>query len=287
MKSSKALRRMWHSIPASARKPLKAPIQSAISTLVQQAGCGFIDHTGLLKHIKSNGFFPQTIIDAGAFVGDWSRTAKTVFPDARTIMVEGNEENREHLVAATRELNDSEYALAVLGPESDAEVVFHVQSQGSSVLQELTPFAGQKKVVAMTRLDDLMAGRKMPEPILLKLDVQGFELEVLRGAPATLARSEVVILEAALLPYNQGAPLFAEVISFMADADFVVYDFCGDHRRESDSALFQADVVFARTNSQLRANKKFWLHEAPLAVASEGRFGKPDAVAARTVLQKR
>lgn len=258
-----------------------------MSSLVQQAGYGFVDHTGLLKHVKDNGFSPQTIIDAGAFVGDWSRTAKSVFPDARAIMVEGNEENREHLISAARELGDSEYALAVLGPESDAKAVFHVQSQGSSVLQELTPFGGRKKVVSMTRLDDLMAGRQMPEPILLKLDVQGFELEVLRGAPLTLARSEVVILEAALLPYNQGAPLFAEVISFMAEADLVVYDFCGDHRRESDGALFQIDVVFAKTNSQLRANKKFWIHETPVALSSEGRYGKPESVAARTVLQKR
>jgi len=261
MTESNGLRRIWRSMPPFVQKPLKGSIQTAISSFVQQAGQGFVDHTGLLKHVKANGFSPQTIIDVGAFVGDWSRAARSVFPNARTIMVEGNEENREQLAATTRELNDSEYAIAVLGPESGTEVVFHVQSQGSSVLKELTPFVGQEKVVLTTRLDDLLAGRQMPEPILLKLDVQGFELEVLRGAPLTFARSEVVILETALMPYNQGSPLFAEVISFMAESGFAVYDFCEHHRRESDGALFQINVMFAKSDSHLRATKKFWLHE--------------------------
>jgi hypothetical protein len=47
----------------------------------------------------------------------------------------------------------------------------------------------------------------------------------------------------------------------MAKSGFAVYDFCGEHRRESDSALFQTDVVFTKLSSHLRARKKFWLNE--------------------------
>jgi hypothetical protein len=39
--------------------------------------------------------------------------------------------------------------------------------------------------------------------------------------------SEVVILEVALIPYNRNAPLFAEVVAFMANEGFRVFDFCG------------------------------------------------------------
>jgi FkbM family methyltransferase len=255
-------RLVWRSIPMSVRNGLKPYIMAGISGFLRRAGYGFVDFAGLLKHIKSNGFTPQTIVDVGAFVGDWSRSANRVFPNARYLLVEGNEENRGQLAAATKEITNSEYVIALLGPEQNAEVVFHVHTQGSSVLPELTSFARQERRLPMMRLDDLMAGRQAQEPILLKIDVQGFELEILRGAPLTLGNSEVVILETALLPYNQGAPLFAEVISFMADSGFVAYDFCGQHRRESDNALFQSDVMFTKANSQLRAKKKFWLHEA-------------------------
>jgi hypothetical protein len=42
---------------------------------------------------------------------------------------------------------------------------------------------------------------------------------------------------------------------------FVVFDFCGQLRRESDHALFQTDVAFVRRESNLRAPRRFWLSE--------------------------
>jgi hypothetical protein len=95
----------------------------------------------------------------------------------------------------------------------------------------------------------------------MKLDVQGFELEVLKGGGRALALSEVVILEVALLPYNDGGPLFADVVAFMNKEGFLVFDFCGQFRRESDFALFQTDVAFVRRESSLRAPRRFWLSE--------------------------
>ncbi len=62
-----------------------------------------------------------------------------------------------------------------------------------------------------------------------------------------------MILETSLLQYNQGAPLFAEVLFFMAESSFAIYDFCGQHRPESDNALFQTDIVFAKVDSSLWA----------------------------------
>jgi hypothetical protein len=95
-------------------------------------------------------------------------------------------------------------------------------------------------------------------PLLLKLDVQGFELEVLAGAQSTLDRTEVVVSEVSLLPYNKGAPLMHEVIAYLAEREFLPYDICGGLRRTSDMALFQTDMIFARRGSELRARRKFW-----------------------------
>jgi len=110
----------------------------------------------------------------------------------------------------------------------------------------------------MKTLDSVVAWRKMIGPILLKADVQGYELEVLRGANETLRNIEVILLEVATLPYNIGAPLFSEVVAFMADRRFVVYDFCHLHRRQSDNAAFQVDVLFVREESALRSEKPFF-----------------------------
>jgi hypothetical protein len=113
----------------------------------------------------------------------------------------------------------------------------------------------------MDTLDSLIDSAALQAPLLLKLDVQGFELEVLKGGRRTLKLSEVVIMEVSLLPYNDGAPSFADVVGFMNEEGFVAFDFCGQFRRESDHALFQTDVVFVRRESNLRAQRKFWLNE--------------------------
>jgi FkbM family methyltransferase len=257
------LRLAWRSMPNALRPRILTKVSAALSGFRS----GITNVPTLLNHVRANGFSPETIIDVGAFVGDWSTCARRVYPHARCIMIDANEDNRAQLAEAVQRIRNAEYEIALLGPE-DRGVVFHVQSTGSSVLPELTPFERTERRVRMTRLDDLLSGREMPGPVLLKLDVQGFELEVLRGASRTLADSEVVILETSLLPYNEGAPLFSDVIGFMERAGFLAYDFCGQARRESDNTLFQTDVVFTKAASNLRAPRPFWLHEARHAGAA-------------------
>src|ERR1700687_4549123 len=113
----------------------------------------------------------------------------------------------------------------------------------------------------MDTLDNLIS-EASHGPYMLKLDVQGFELEVLRGADRVLKNTEVCLLEVALMEYNHGAPLLAEVVAFMASRGFVVYDISGMFRRESDNALYMVDLMFAHKDSALRSQKRFWTREA-------------------------
>jgi len=202
------------------------------------------------------------IIDVGAYIGQWSRMAASIFPLADLLMIEGNPENEAALRRAQQSIGSrSQYSILLVGPEEREGVTFYQLDDCSSVLEELTSFEKRKTGLPMGTLDSLFRDRSVRHPLLVKLDVQGFELEVLRGGAQILDRAEVVILEAALLPYNKGAPLLSEVILFMEHAGFVVYDFCGQFRRQTDHALFQTDVAFVKEGSDLRAPRKFYLHE--------------------------
>jgi len=223
---------------------------------------GFPTVAGLLQNLKRNGFRPETIIDVGAYVGEWSRMAASIFPSTPVVMIECNPENEAALRSAQRVIGSgSQYTILLLGPEERETVRFYQLGSCSSVLEELTSFEKRKVGLPMGTLDGMLRAGGVRVPTLLKLDVQGFELEVLRGSPDTLGKAEVVILETALLPYNRGAPLFSEVVVFMENAGFVVYDFCGQFRRQTDHALFQTDIVFVKKSSDLRAPRKFYLHE--------------------------
>lgn len=225
------------------------------------------DVEGLLRQIAANGFAPSAVIDVGANVGAWATMATTVFPGVPILMVDGDPQHRPTLEAiAARSGARSAAVSAVLGPETRDRVEFFQAGPGSGVLRELTAYTWETIEVPMTTLDVVAGGvgDRSARNLLLKLDVQGYELEVLKGGAATLGRAEVVIMEVATIPYNEGAPLLHDVVAFLAQHGFVVFDFCGQFRRETDQALFQTDVVFVRQDSQLRAPRAFWASEAAL-----------------------
>jgi FkbM family methyltransferase len=220
---------------------------------------GVLSMWGSLANLKSSGFAPRTVIDVGAWIGDWTEHVHAIFPDASFLMVEANPGKRARLEKIAAQLGPSVHLrMALLGRESRDDVPFYAMEAGSSVLPENTGFERARLTLPMTTLDEVSGASTLEAPVLLKLDVQGYELEVLRGGPLTLARSEVVLLEVSLLEYNQGAPLMHEVVAFMNAAGFVPYDVCGQLRRETDAALCQIDLMFVRTDSALRAKKPVW-----------------------------
>jgi FkbM family methyltransferase len=213
----------------------------------------------MLQNIEKTGFHPRTIIDIGAYVGQCSQNAASVFPKAKIAMIDGNPENKAMLERVQGVLGRiyCRYFIALLGREERTRVTFYLNRNGSTVLKELIFEDGPTVELQMVTLDGVLGDNDLEQPVLLKLDVQGYELEVLRGGKDTLGTAEVVIMETSLLPLNEGAPEFAEVVDFMKKAGFAVYDFCGQYRRDFDRALFQTDVVFVRESSALRSPNGF------------------------------
>ncbi len=106
-------------------------------------------------------------------------------------------------------------------------------------------------------LDVLLEQIKFPKPDLLKIDVQGHELEVLRGAEKSIENTEVCLLEVSLLDLGFNGPLLSEVISFMDARNFQAYDISQFMRRPYDMALFQIDMFFVKKTSSLLASKRW------------------------------
>jgi FkbM family methyltransferase len=168
-------------------------------------------------------------------------------------MIEARSQMRTELERVSANYSDVEFAIALLGSSERIDVSFHVQGSGSSIYRERSDTGSSLEKIAMTTLDKIIP-TSLHEPFFLKLDVQGAELDILRGGNATLEKTEAVQLELPLLCYNEGAPISSEVVSFMNDRGFALYDISG-FVRPFGKHLVQIDTIFVRKESKLRPDK--------------------------------
>ena len=212
-----------------------------------------------LAELRQKGFVPALVVDVGAYEGRWTEMVRRVFPATRVLMVEAQHEKEAALNAVARKhVGAVDVAIALLGPEAGRTVAFHAMESGSSVLNEQSDVPRTTHQIPMQRLDDLLRERSLGPVALLKLDVQGYELEVLRGGAVALSQAAVVLLETSFLEFNRGGATFAEVVAFMSEHGFCVYDICSLIRRSdlaldvSDGTLVQSDLLFVRKDSAWR-----------------------------------
>lgn len=206
---------------------------------------------GSLLRLRRAGFRPAAAVDVGAYQGDWTRAFKRVFPEVRVLMIEPQLDLAMRLERVARQYNGVDVRLDLLGPEERSAVPFLKQETGSRVLHEQEITRHHETLLPMTTLDAVTECWGVDHIPCIKLDVQGYELEVLRGGPRTLADTEVVMMEVNLMRIIPEAPLFHEAVEFMGRSGFQLYDIAGLITRPFDGAVWQMDAVFVRRTSEL------------------------------------
>jgi FkbM family methyltransferase len=140
---------------------------------------------------------------------------------------------------------------------SEGAVTLHVagNSQSSSVLPMLDSHATaapqsrytRDEVVPMTTLDVAANGYLRDSScVLLKIDTQGYELEVLRGAPAMLARASAVQIEMSLAPLYEGQMLMRDLWGVLEAAGFELWTLLPVFVDQASGRLLQVDAAFFR-----------------------------------------
>jgi FkbM family methyltransferase len=206
-----------------------------------------LSHRNALTRLKAAGFAPRIIYDIGAYRGGWSRLAAEVFPAAAFILFEANADNAAHLQAA----GHRHFIVALADADGDKTLFLprNADVTGASLYVENSSYyAGGNLLdrrVATARLDTLTAAHGLPPADLIKIDVQGAELDVIAGGTQALDRCEALIAELSFASYNKGAPLVADAMPAIAQRGFRCIDICELHRGRSGGVL-QADFLFAK-----------------------------------------
>jgi len=204
----------------------------------------------LAQGLVERGVAPATVLDVGANAGQFARAAAEVFgcpvlsfeplPEAADAFEENLADRPEvvlHRVAVGAEegtiaFYPHEYTLASSALARDPEAEDDVWTGEARPID-----------VPVARLDDLVSAAELASPVLLKLDVQGYEAQVLAGASATLAASDVVLVELALVGVYQDQPLAHELIALLAEQGWQL-DALLDVRRGPSGAIVEVDALF-------------------------------------------
>jgi len=211
-----------------------------------------------LERLSELGFKPTQVFDVGAYKGDFANLCLKYFPSARIACFEVLEHRVEQLNLLASTNSRVQIFPTLLGSEIQEQVKFNQAETASSVLIEKVPQNFPVKCYPMTTIDKLVDDNfKGKSPDFLKLDVQGYELEVLKGAEKSLQGIQVILAEISLLDIHQNVPLLSEMIRWLDERNWVAYDICGLTRRPLDQALWQADFIFVPRDSKLRSDKRW------------------------------
>jgi FkbM family methyltransferase len=221
---------------------------------------GGVRRTGreVLAHVTRLGFRPAAVFDVGVAWG--TPELYEAFPDARHVLVEPLAEY-ELGIREIEQRYRAEWVRAAAGAKPGTQPMFvHRTWLMSSMLGGWKGHDSADVVtreVPVVRLDDVRDERALDGPFVVKIDVEGGELRVLDGAERVLADTELVLLEVNLFRFLPDAPDFGDVVAYMKERGFVVYDFYGGHLRLLDGALAMMNVAFVKESGRFRRDESF------------------------------
>jgi len=192
---------------------------------------------GALQRLSNLGFKPSSVIDVGAQIG--THELYETFPHAQHLFVEPVAECLPRLLEIKASLNHCEIeAVAASSRDGSASISISESLQYSTLGEGAGPI---QREISVKTVNTMISQHKLPSPYLLKVDVDGKEIDVLKGATSVLNdQRSCLVIEATLC---DGDPRFPRIMDFIARFQYRVFDIVDFLYRPNDQALWQVDLI--------------------------------------------
>jgi FkbM family methyltransferase len=196
----------------------------------------------------------ETIIDIGANEGQFATKMRMFFPKAEIISFEPIPFVYQKLTNVF--INDSKFKAYPLGlGDQDMETEFYENdySPSSSLLKlkdHTSHFdaATNTKPIKITvkKLDEVLANEGLTKPIMVKIDVQGFEDKVIMGGKNILSQADLILCEVSFVQLYEGQKLFSDINNMLSSLGF---SYSGNYEQlysPATNEVLQADAIFIK-----------------------------------------
>ena len=207
------------------------------------------EHLSVLKNIDCD-----FVVDVGANRGQFALVARKLFPDAFIHSFEPLDEPAKIFEALFARDNNIKLHRFAIGSESTSMTI-HVSEQddSSSLLpigknqSKLFPHTGEceTRITSVLPLSEVIKVNDISNKAFLKIDVQGYELEVLKGCKGVLDKLLYIFLEFSFIELYDGQAFASEVIDYLQKNSYVVngvYNICYNQNGEA----VQGDFLFKK-----------------------------------------
>jgi len=202
------------------------------------------DHVNFLKYMKNElKFEPKVCYDIGAAVLHWTRHVEKIWNNTEVILFDAFEPV-EFLYKTHK------YNIGLLSDKDNLDIKFYQNDLffgGNSYYKEYDNdiFPESNFIIKKSKtLDTVVKEKCFPLPDLIKIDVQGAELDILKGATETLKHCKYLIVELQDINYNIGAPLANITIKYLEDNGWILIS-----SKFSDNGP-DGDYCFKNTNNK-------------------------------------
>ena len=214
-------------------------------------------------------FMPKITVDIGCHHADWAKRFKYIFNETKMLLLDANSDHESYVKEfQSQHQGDIFYEFTGVG-NSDDTFDFYLPANeqfattGASFKRENTKMYESviSRKVKCQRLDDII-DKHFPiydHIDYLKIDVQGFEAQVLEGAAYTLQKTRMLQMELSVIEYNQNGMLIHDMIHLLHEKyGFVVMDILEISYLPIAGMLAQLDLVFVHENdTQFRPQPPF------------------------------
>lgn len=208
----------------------------------------------MVSRLLKQGVEPRTVVDVGANVGQFAVATAKLLPAARVHSFEPVPDCADELRDNVSGLDVAVYPMALGENAGTLEFYVNSSSPSSSALplakshREAFPEAQEESTieVEVSTLDWVFEDIDLERPLLIKLDVQGFEAHVLRGAEETLKRADYLLLEVSFRPMYEGELTFMGMARMMEGYGFRFERPVGWLSDPQTGEILQMDALFAR-----------------------------------------